>query len=445
MTGRTKAALTLATAVCVTATGCGASLSNVPMPHPGVGKGGYQITAIFENALNLPAYAAVRLGGADVGQLHKMVARNYTAVTTLSILQGVQLPEGTTAELRSSTPLGDIFVAVKPPSPADPDAPLMKDGDTIPIERTSSAATVEGLLASAALLVNGGAVRNLTNVINGVGRATGDQGHAFGKLIDDTNLLLGKMTARSDQLETSLRDLSKLSDEINARNHIVTDLMVNAAPAVEQMSQQVNQLTDLVETAGATTEMLRAFPSIAGTDTSGRSAIKDMNTVAAQFNEVVLHPDARLEALNKLMPPIVKSMAGSAWSVKTAIDRLVLCRYADIGFKMDEGCRGLRWSNFNQILGTFKYAMFRFQERIVGRGPGVPQVPVLPAVEPGGPWEVVGPPPGPTAQGEFCSPQGVCHRGYRGPEPPYPGPIPSGPGAPPGPGAPAAGSAEAGR
>jgi hypothetical protein len=202
------------------------------------------------------------------------------------------------------------------------------------------------------------------------------------------------------------------------------------------MSQQVDQMTDLIETAGATTEMLRAFPSIAGTDTSGRSAIKDMNTVAEQFNEVVLHPDARLESLNRLMPPIVKTMAGSAWSVKTAIDRLVLCRYGDIGFKMDEGCRGPRWSDFNQILGTFKYAMFRFQERIVGRGPGVPQVPVLPAVEPGGPWEVVGPAPGPTAPGEFCSPQADCHRGYRGPEPPYPGPIPSGPGAPPGPGSP---------
>ena len=49
-----------------------------------------------------------------------MVARNYTAVTTLRIMDGVRLPVGTTAELRSATPLGDVFIAVKPPTPAVP-------------------------------------------------------------------------------------------------------------------------------------------------------------------------------------------------------------------------------------------------------------------------------------------------------------------------------------
>ena len=72
---------------------------------------------MFSNALNLPANAKVRLAGADVGELDSMVARNYTAVTTLRVMDGVQLPRGGTAELRSATPLGDVFVALKPPSP----------------------------------------------------------------------------------------------------------------------------------------------------------------------------------------------------------------------------------------------------------------------------------------------------------------------------------------
>ena len=64
--------------------------------------------------------------------------------------------------------------------PPNPDAPLLKDGDTIDLDSTTAAATVESVLSSAAILVNGGAVRNFTNIVNGLGKATGDQGQAFG-------------------------------------------------------------------------------------------------------------------------------------------------------------------------------------------------------------------------------------------------------------------------
>ena len=36
--------------------------------------------------------------------------------------------------------------------------------------------------------------------------------------------------------------------------------------------------------------MLGKFPSIAGTDTSGRSVIADMNTIASAFNDVAVDP-----------------------------------------------------------------------------------------------------------------------------------------------------------
>ena len=105
-------------AVSLTVSGCATEgLASLPLPAPGVGSGGYTLTAVFSNALNLPANAKVKLAGADVGQLESMVARNYTAVTTLRIMDGVQLPQGSTAELRSATPLGDVFVALKPPTP----------------------------------------------------------------------------------------------------------------------------------------------------------------------------------------------------------------------------------------------------------------------------------------------------------------------------------------
>ena len=60
----------LAMAVCLTVSSCASEgLASLPLPAPGVGSGGYTLTAVFSNALNLPANAKVKLAGADVGQL----------------------------------------------------------------------------------------------------------------------------------------------------------------------------------------------------------------------------------------------------------------------------------------------------------------------------------------------------------------------------------------
>lgn len=126
--GKHKAMAAALSAVMVSA-GCATNgLASLPLPAPGIGGGGYLLNAVFSNALNLPAHAKVKLAGADVGQLEKMVARNYNAVTTLRIMDGVRIPVGSTAELRSATPLGDVFVAIKPPTPVDPNAPRPTSG-----------------------------------------------------------------------------------------------------------------------------------------------------------------------------------------------------------------------------------------------------------------------------------------------------------------------------
>lgn len=378
--------------VAVTATACSSNgLASLPLPAPTIGSGGYRLTAVFSNALNLPAKAKVKLAGADVGELESMVARNYTAVTTLRIMDGVRLPQGSTAELRSATPLGDVFVAIKPPPAASVATPLLKDGDTIGLDSTTAAATVESVLSSAAIMVNGGAVRNFTNIINGLGKATGDQGQAFGDLIAKTNGTLAKLTARSDQISQALTETSSLARQLDAKNDKLSEVLVAAGPATDTLAANADTVADVVEQLGATSRQLEKFPSIAGTDTSGRSVIGDANTIAAAWNDLVLAPDANLAALNRIMPPFIKSTSSNAISVRASIDRLVLGSIPDIGFPGDPGFHGPKRYNWAQLVGSFKYTLWRLQQRVVGMGPDVPQVPVMPSpTEPG--VQIVAPP-----------------------------------------------------
>ncbi|HEX2214431.1 MAG TPA: MlaD family protein, partial [Mycobacterium sp.] len=377
---RRRLATALAATACLTVSGCATDgLASLPLPAPGVGAGGYELNAVFSNALNLPANAKVKLAGADVGQMESMVARNYTAVTTLRIMDGVQLPQGSTAELRSATPLGDVFIAVKPPSQVAPGTPLLRDGDTIGLESTTAAATVESVLGSAAILVNGGAVRNFTNIINGLGKATGEEGHAFGNVIRKTNHTLGKLNARAEEISTAMSEASRLANDIAAKNQKISEVMAQARPATDTLASQTTQIADLVAQVGDVSDQLRKFPSIAGTDTSGRSVIADANTVARAWNDVALAPDATLYALNRLLPPFIKSTTSNAIALDASVDRLVLGSIPDIGFAGDPGLHGPKRHDWHQLVGTLRYTLFRLQERVVGKGPGVPQVPVIPS------------------------------------------------------------------
>ena len=399
-TACTRGMLAVAAAAVVTS-GCATNgLASLPLPAPGVGSGGYTLNAVFSNALNLPMNAKVKLAGADVGQVESMVARDYTAVTTLRIRDGVQLPRGSTAELRTATPLGDVFVALKPPATGDPGAPPLKDGDTIGLNSTAAAATVESVLSSAAILVNGGAVRNFTNIINGFGKATGDQGQAFGDMIRKSNELLGTLDSRSDQISNALTQLSRLADQLDAKNQAISDLMAAAGPATSALADNTTQLSNLAVQVGDTSRLLARFPSIGGTDTSGRSIVRDLNTVAGAANDVAVSPDTSWLALNRLIPPLVKSTAGNSISVQVGVDKIMLGSIPDIGFPGDIGLHGPHHYNVNLLVGTLKYTLWRLQERVVGRGPNSPQVPVIPdSVIPGQIDVAPGPPPAPAPPG----------------------------------------------
>lgn len=211
--------------------GCSVNgLADLPLPAPGVAADAYTITAIFVNALNLPDHAKVKLGGADIGQVASMTAVNYSAAVTMRIQPGVELPVGSTADLRTATLLGDVFVSLKPPDHVGT-RQMLRDGDIIGIEHTASAATVEGVLASAAVVVNGGAISNLTTMLNGIGKASGANGHAFGNLVRQSNQVLKKLNARSSHIDAALSNTSDMAAVLETRHDAINELLVAAGPA----------------------------------------------------------------------------------------------------------------------------------------------------------------------------------------------------------------------
>ncbi|QQG89982.1 MCE family protein [Mycobacteroides chelonae] len=342
------------------------TLESLDLPAPSIGSDAYAVTAKFANALNLPDMAKVRLKGADIGEVESIEAIDDVAVVKLRILRGVRLPVGSTAQLRSATPLGDVFVALEPP--IQPSAELLKDGDVLDLQTTSSAASVEGVLSSAAVLVNGGVVRNLTHLVNGLGKASADHGQTLGDIVGQSNQLLDTLNKRSAQIQNSLDKTSQLAASISSREKTINDLIAASGPGVQAID--ANQIGDLANKSGQISDQLAKFPSIQGTD--GRSTLADLNSISRGFNDIAVSPDTSLVALNRLIPMLIKANAGSAQAHDVNIAKLALGNIDDAGYKGSSDYHGPKQADWAYFVGSFKYTLYRLQERIVGQGPNPP-------------------------------------------------------------------------
>ncbi|WP_442943238.1 MCE family protein [Nocardia sp. NBC_00565] len=358
---RITAAVAVSTAAC-SATACSVSLDKLPLPAPGIGGDSYSLTATFANALNLPAKAKVRLNGADIGEVESMQSQNYTAVVMMRIKSVVRLPMGTTAELRSATPMGDVFVALTPPAHPDPAAPDLGDGARIPLESTSAAATIEEVLTRAALFVNGGAIENFTSLANSLGAAVGGRGDRLAEMIEQTKQLVNNLAARSDRIREILAATGDLSATMAARHADVSDALAAAGPALQVIGDNTSSMVDLIGQVNRITQQIARFPSVNGTN--DRSLMEAVNKLADGTNASANNPDSNLNALLGIFPLIMKVTSASSAHVNADIVRLAIGALPDPHTPADSGARlpdATDWVNF---VGSLEYTLNRLKNRV---------------------------------------------------------------------------------
>ncbi|MGV0852406.1 MlaD family protein [Mycolicibacterium phlei] len=354
----------LAFLLAVTLSSCSMGLDRLPLPAPSPGDETYEISAVFENALNLPAKAKVRLNGADVGEVASMTARDYTAVVTLRIASGVSIPQGTKAELRSATPLGDIFVSLTPPPGASAATRPLPPGAVLPMDTTSSAASVEDVLSTAAVLVNGGAIRNLTRIVNGMGRAVGGKGEDLNQFIDQSTRLVQSLSARSERIKTALAQTGDLAATMAARQRSIDAAVEAAAPALGTVAANTDRIVDLVAQLNRITLQLAKLPSVRGE--GSRSMMADLNRLSDGLNQASTAPGASLANFNRMFGPILKTLNSTSAAVEIDLADLAVGAFADPYHPADPGSRGPTREDFRNLVGSISYELLMIRNKFWG-------------------------------------------------------------------------------
>ncbi|MFG3615799.1 MlaD family protein [Nocardia sp. NPDC047654] len=351
-------------ALALSATGCATGLDRLPLPAPGLSGDTYTLTATFGNALNLPTKAKVKLNGADIGQVESMSARDYTAVVTLRITATVHLPVGTSAELRSATPMGDVFVALKPPPAPEPGTAMLGDGHTIPIESTSAASTIEEMLTRASLLVSGGTIDYLTRVVSALGEHVGGRGERLAALLEQTRTSLATLSARSAQIDDVLRSAADLGATLATQQATLADTVAAAGPAMRVLADNTDSFVTLVDRIHTITAQLARFPSLQGTNDTSMAA--NLDQLAAGLNAAAVNPEADLDELNTMLGIVIKMISGPNGHVDVDVAQLAVGAVPDPGFPGTPGARLPDATDWAAFVGSLQHMLDRLGTRLEG-------------------------------------------------------------------------------
>ena len=235
-------------------TSCGwKGIANVPVPG-GAGSGSDNMTIYVQmpDTLALNVNSRVRVSDVFVGSVRAIQLKNWVATLTLDVQSNLKLPYNTLASIGQTSLLGSQHVELDPPK--DPSSQLLKSGDTIPLDQSSSFPTTERTLASIGTILTGGGIPNLetiqtevANILTGRGdkireflgrldtftAALNDQRQDITRAIDSTNRLLAVVAQRNDTLDRVLTEFPPLIKHFADTR----DLFADAVTALGRISK----------------------------------------------------------------------------------------------------------------------------------------------------------------------------------------------------------------
>ncbi|MGW5454624.1 MCE family protein [Nocardia sp. NPDC003979] len=358
---RTVAVALCAAAVAASSAGCSMTVAQLPMPEPGIGGPGYTVHATFRDALNLPDRAHVKIGGTDIGVVTGISTTSFLADVEMLIRDDIRLPQGTTVELRQATPLGDVFVAMTLPSEANAGPPL-REGATIGTEHTASAASVEQLMMSVSMLINGGGINQAAEITSELNSIFAGKAPQLQHLIGEMTSVITALNERTGDLDATLGGLQVLTGEL-ARRKAELGAAADSFPQLIGLFAENNQaIVDLINRVAITMDALGDFSA-----TNGPQFVSLFQSIQNLMNGFVGMGDdltGALDGFDQIYPSVMDSMRGPNLSVGAILS------YLDVGAVTDP--TGSRWPDGTDV-PAFIGSLAEVIAKVTGRLNSTPQ------------------------------------------------------------------------
>jgi phospholipid/cholesterol/gamma-HCH transport system substrate-binding protein len=230
-------------------------------PLPGGVGGGSEVKIEFTDVLDLVPQSSVKVNDVTVGSVKKIELSpgGYTAVVTVSLKKGLDLPENVTASLRQTSLLGEKFVSID--VPASPTGTL-RDGMYIPLSRTERNADIEEVLGALSLVLNGGSLEQLQVINSELTKALTGREPEVRAFLTQLTGFIGGLDAQKGHIVNALDGLDRLSAKLAANRQTLDvalrDLPKGAAVLADERAQLTKMLTGLNTLGTVATRVIQA-------------------------------------------------------------------------------------------------------------------------------------------------------------------------------------------
>jgi phospholipid/cholesterol/gamma-HCH transport system substrate-binding protein len=250
--GRLPALAILLAAATFGATSCGSGgfsgLYGAPLPGGAdLGDHPYIVTADFADVLDLVPQASVKVNDVSVGRVDKIdLARdNRTAEVSMSVNGDVHLPGNSSAELRQSSLLGEKYVELVAPAEGKGTGTL-GNGAVIPIGRTNRSPEVEEVLGALSLLLNGGGIGQIQNIVRELNSALSGNEPELRALLSNLDSTVSDLDGQRTDIVAAIDSLDRLSATLAGQTRNITAALRDLAPGLQVLNEQRDQLVTML-------------------------------------------------------------------------------------------------------------------------------------------------------------------------------------------------------
>jgi phospholipid/cholesterol/gamma-HCH transport system substrate-binding protein len=290
----------LAIGCCVMLTGTGCAfhgLNSLPLPGA-VGRGPdanvYHVE--LANVITMESNSPVLINDVVVGSVGPMTVKNWHADVQISVKRDVVVPANVEASIGQTSLLGSMHLELNPPI-GQAGVGRLRPGATIPLSRSSTYPSTEQTLSSLSLVVNGGGLGQIGEIIHNFSGALAGRGGAIRDLINRFDTFVGTLDQQRDNIVATIQALDQIGGAFAAQHDVITQALRTLPPALDVLIKERPRLT-------AALDGLRKFSNTA--------------------NGLINDTQADLVRNLKNLEPTVKGLADVGPDIDTALTALTV-------------------------------------------------------------------------------------------------------------------------
>lgn len=327
-------------------------LNSLPLPGTvGTGSDAAVYRVEIANVGTLESNSPVMINDVVVGAVRGMVADDWRAHVEVSVTPDVVVPANAVATVGQTSLLGSMHLALDPPVGEEPSGRL-QPGSTIPLDRSSKYPSTEQTLSSLSVVVNGGGLTQIGDIVRNFSAALDGNQVQIRDLLTRMNTVVTMLDNQRDNIIASVGSLNRVTQGFAEQREVLTGALERIPAALEVLERQRPQLT---------------------------TALDKLGGFSATATQLLNDSHADIVRNLKNLEPTVQALADVGPDLMTALAYLPTYPYTQEFID-----RGIRGDYMNQFI-VFDFTIPRLKSGILlGTRWGEPGASLVPA--PGDPW-----------------------------------------------------------